>query len=78
MRLPNKITTFNDSILSKFAPILQILENGDANAFELYNRVKTETGNIDEFVVTLDCLYALGKIDFIKEERIIRYVGNVS
>ena len=76
MRLPNKITTFNESVLSKFPLVLRLVENNDIPVLELYNSVKAEIEDIDTFLEVLDCLYALGKIDFNEQERTICYVGN--
>lgn len=78
MRLPNKITTFNESVLSKFPLVLRLVENNDIPVLELYNSVKAEIEDIDTFLEVLDCLYALGKIDFNEQERTICYVGNAS
>ena len=76
MRLPNKITTFNESVLSKFPLILRVVEKGNVPVLELYNTVRSETEDVDTFLEVLDCLYALGKIDFNEQERTICYVGN--
>jgi hypothetical protein len=78
MRLPNKITTFNESVLSKLAPVLRVLENGDIPIMALYERVRAEVEDVDVFLTTLDCLYALGKISLNEEERTISYVSDVS
>ncbi len=78
MRLPNKITTFNESVLSKFPPILRIVENSNIPVLELYNAVRSETEDVETFLEVLDCLYALGKIDFNEQERTICYVGNAN
>lgn len=76
MRLPNKITTFNESVLSKFPLILRLVENNNIPVLELYNSVKAEIEDVDTFLEVLDCLYALGKIDFNEQERTICYAGN--
>lgn len=76
MRLPNKITTFNESVLSKFSLILRSVENNNIPVLELYNSVKAEIEDVDTFLEVLDCLYVLGKIDFNEQERTICYVGN--
>ena len=76
MRLPNKITTFNESVLSKFPLILRVVEKGNVPVLELYNTVRSETEDVETFLEVLDCLYALGKIDFNEQERTICYVGN--
>ena len=77
MLLPNKITTYNESIVSQFVPILRLLEGGDLPVLTLYEKVRAEIEDVDTFLTTLDCLYALGKID-LKEERTISYVSEVS
>lgn len=76
MRLPNKITTFNESVLSKFPLILRVVEKGNVPVLELYNTVRSETEDVDTFLEVLDCLYVLGKIDFNEQERTICYVCN--
>jgi hypothetical protein len=78
MQLPNKITTFNESVLSKFPAILRFVEKGNVPVLELYNAVHAETEDVETFLEVLDCLYALGKIDFIEQERTICYVGNAN
>ena len=76
MQLPNKITTFNESVLSKFPVVLSAVENGNVPVLQLYNSVKAKTEDIETFLGVLDCLYALGKIYLNEEERTICYVGN--
>jgi hypothetical protein len=76
MRLPNKITTLGESIISKFSAILKNVEDRDIPVLELYTAVKPEMEDVETFLETLDCLYALGKIDFNEQERTICYVGN--
>ncbi len=76
MQLPNKITTFNESVLSKFPLILRLVEKGNMPVLELYNAVRAETEDVETFLEVLDRLYVLGKIDFIEQERTICYVGN--
>lgn len=75
MQLPNKITTFSESVLSKFPAVLRAVENGDMPVLQLYKSLKTETEDVETFLEVLDCLYALGKIDFNEQERTICYVS---
>jgi len=74
MRLPNKINNFNSSIISRFPLILSHLEHQDMAANELYQRVRDKTDDIGEFIEALDCLYALGKIHYNAETRLLSYV----
>lgn len=74
MKLPNKVITYNESILSKFPIILNLLETNDYFLLDLYNKIKKYIEDINEFLDILDCLYALGKIEFNEKSRRICYV----
>ena len=41
---------------------------------ELYKRVIKKMSGVNEFIDALDCLYALGKIEFDEKEEVLRYV----
>lgn len=70
MKLPNKITSYNDSSISKFPLILKTLREEEKSPIELYSIVKRNQMPIDEFVEVLDGLYALGKIDLNREGKL--------
>lgn len=71
MRFPSKVTSFNDSILSKFPIILNKLKLKDYPVTLLYEELQKEI-TIEDFVDVLDCLFALEQITLKKE--IIHYV----
>ncbi len=73
MKLPSKIINYNESILSKFPVILEKLRDCNMCPFRIYHELKSEFKNVEEFIETLDCLYALNKIKFL-EEGVISYV----
>lgn len=75
MRLPNKVNSFNESIISKFPAVLNVLEQGDLSASTLYAAVNKKMDNVGDFIEILDCLYALGQIEYNKETRSLHYVG---
>jgi len=75
MRLPNKINSFNESVISKFPVLLNILEDSDMTVSELYNTVKKNTEDVGDFIEVLDCLYALGQIEYNAETRLLHYVS---
>ena len=58
MKFPNKVTPFNQSVLSKFVPIIQILQEKDYTVYTLYNSLKVKM-TVNEYIDALDCLYAL-------------------
>lgn len=62
MPLPNKIFSYEQSILSKMPVILGVLQNGTVSVEELYKFMKTKTDNVSEFIEILDCLFVLDKI----------------
>lgn len=75
MKLPSKITSYKECVLSKFTPILNILENEDVAILPLYSATKKQFTDIEEFMDTLDCLFALGKIVLNEERGVIHYVA---
>lgn len=74
MRLPNKIFTFNESVLSKFPLVLAVLDKEPLSVKELYTTIKNKTEDVSEFLEVLDCLYALGRIRYDEETRTLQYV----
>ena len=64
MLLPNKLIPYDQSILSKMPIILKELDNHPIPVHELYKRVIKKMSGVNEFIDALDCLYALGKIEF--------------
>ena len=71
MQLPNKLFSYEESILSKFVPILKALEDQNYSVLGLYSLTKMEFDSIDDFLLALDCLYGLGKIDYDDEEEVL-------
>ena len=72
MLLPNKIISYNESILSKFPIVLDALKDNDYLIFDLYEQLKASV-DIESFIEVLDCLFALGKIEIDYSTRSIRY-----
>ncbi|MFC5532237.1 ABC-three component system middle component 7 [Cohnella yongneupensis] len=65
MKFPNKLYSYNESIISKFPIILNAIENhSDSTILDLYSSVSSKFQNTSEFLDALDCLYALGKIEY--------------
>lgn len=75
MRLPSKVTPYSSSTISKFPPILKQLAENDLRPLGLYHKVRKHFADVNEFVETLDCLYALGQIDLLYPEEVLHYVG---
>lgn len=71
MRLPNKITPYNESILPTLVKVLSAIDGKSARPLDLYKKSKCDISSYSE---ALDCLFALGKIDFDDEGRRLRRV----
>ena len=64
MLLPNKLFSFDESILSKFPLVVS----------GLYLKVKNRIVSVNDYIEILDCLFALGKIDYDDKEGVLKYV----
>ncbi len=62
MIIPNKVITLRESALGKTPMILRAKEV-QVNLGALYRTVGKEFESIDQFLLTLDVLYVLGRID---------------
>lgn len=74
MRLPSKITSYNESVISKFPPILTVLQDVDTGVFDLYKVTMNLFSSIEEFLDTLDCLFALQKVSYNEDCEVLCYV----
>ena len=71
MKLPNKVTSYKESTLSKFPIVLNKLKNKDYPVATLYQELEDKI-TLQDFIDVLDCLFALKQITLRKE--IIHYV----
>ena len=60
--------------ISKFPYVLQELQEGPSSVSDLYKVMSDRVTGISEFMDVLDCLFALNRIDFDKEEEVLRCV----
>lgn len=74
MKLPSKITSYSDSVLSKLQFLLGVLDQNDIGISSLYKQTQIYFSGIGEYLDALDCLYALGKIELDEERGTIHYV----
>lgn len=75
MKLPNKVTTYNESVLSKFTAVLDVISEKDTSVLELYCETRKSFTDISEFIDTLDCLFALKQLEYSDESEVLYYVG---
>lgn len=74
MLLPNKLFSYEESILSRFPVMLSVLEEKPMRVNELYKKMNDYVESVNDFIEILDCLYALGKIELDGEEGVLKYV----
>lgn len=74
MQLPSKIISFNESILSKYVPILNEIQNSDISIIALFHKTNFCYNNFEEYIDALDCLFAMKKIEYITEKGVLHYV----
>jgi len=78
MRLPNKVTSYANSVIARFPDILEALTQRDMSPKELFELTTSGKKDMGDFLSALDCLFALGKIELIEEGRVLRYVDRNS
>lgn len=74
MIYPNKNIRFEESIIYKMISVLEKCNSSTINIHELYNKTKSKFKNTDEFIISLDVLYALDMINVDFENENIEYV----
>ena len=72
MLLPNKLYTYDESILSKFPMVLRILQNEPKTVTALYSDIRKKLTGTSEYLEILDSLYAIGAIEFDDEKWVLR------
>lgn len=74
MLFPNKLFSYNESILPKLPVVLKELKKQPLGVRELYKKVVRSLDGVNEYIDVLDCLYALHRIEYDEEEGVLRYV----
>ena len=62
MKLPSKITSYSESVISKFLPILVVLQNNQTGVFALYEATVKHFNNIEEFIDTLGAVHIIKSV----------------
>ncbi len=74
MIFPNKIMDFQDSTISKLVFILDELSSASLGVLPLYNKVKKHFEDLDQFILALDVLFLLEKVEFEEKWEVLTYV----
>lgn len=75
MKLPNKVTSYQESVLGKLNVLLDILSVRDSSLIELYFNTKQYFSDMSEFIDTVDCLFALNKLEYNEDSGVLHYVS---
>ncbi|EDL59528.1 ABC-three component system middle component 7 [Gimesia maris] len=71
MIVPNKFTSLDQSLLSQLPSILEKLEN-EVTVYELYQKTQKDFEDIGEFILALDSLFVLGRIELDVDKESIK------
>ena len=75
MKLPNKVISYQESVLSKLTILLDILSVRDSSLIELYFNTKQYFSDTSEFIDTVDCIFALNKLEYNEDSGVLHYVS---
>ena len=75
MKLPNKVTSYQESVLSKLTVLLDVLSVKDLSVLELFFETRRCFSDTSEFIDALDCLFALNKLEYNEGMAVLHYVG---
>lgn len=75
MIYPNKNIRFEESLLNKMTAILLLKRKKSIRIDDLYDQLKDEYETIDQFLISLDVLYALNAISLNEDNGTIEYAN---
>lgn len=64
MKLPSKVTSYKESVISKFPIVLESLSYSNETPRQLYGKEKQKFNDINEYMEVLDALFLLGKVGY--------------
>ncbi len=72
--LPNKIVSIADSLIWKLPYILDIVKQGEVTVDNLFSSVSHRFEDASEFILCMDTLYLLDRIEYDEKYEVIKYV----
>lgn len=73
MIAPNKVITLRESALGK-TPLILHAQSVNTSLASLYKAVGKDFESIDQFLLTVDVLYVLGRLDIDLSTGVVTYV----
>ena len=70
MQLPNKLYSYNNSVLHLHPIVLKEIKEHPVLVTELYKKVKPSLNDVTDFLEVMDCLYAINAIDLNEKNEI--------
>lgn len=74
MIVPNKVTSLDDSVIGKISHLM-FEDVEEISVSELLELRLKKFVDIGEFILALDVLYSLGRIELDVERELVRYVS---
>lgn len=62
MIVPNKFTSFDNSVISRLPRVLAALTR-EISVYDLYKETESSFEDVGEFILALDALFVLGRIE---------------
>ena len=75
MRLPSKVTSYNESILPIVLILAKKLRGGDMTVLSLFRESKSVIRDVADYFVALEVLFALNKVQLTDQQGGLHYVG---
>ena len=75
MRLPRKVTSYNESILPVVLILAKKLRGGDMTVLSLFRESKSVIRDVADYFVALEVLFALNKVQLTDQQGGLHYVG---
>ena len=75
MRLPSKVTSYNESILPVVLILTKKLRGGDMTVLSLFRESRSVIRDVADYFVALEVLFALNKVQLTDQQGGLHYVG---
>lgn len=75
MRLPSKVTSYNESILPVVLILAKKLRGGDMTVLSLFRESRSVISDVADYFVALEVLFALNKVQLSDQQGGLHYVG---
>ncbi|HGA3926245.1 TPA: ABC-three component system middle component 7 [Streptococcus agalactiae] len=67
MQLPNKLYSYQKSILAYLPRVLHEIKMGNSNVKDIFHTISEELEDPTDFLSIMDCLYTLNAIEMTNE-----------